>query len=546
MDRAAAHRGASRVATYLHTRSYAPRARWCAARRQLPPTPAQPPLRTKAPNPTRRANSQTRRTLRRKDCRRGAANRTSMPSSSLQAPPSAPRAPASGGPRPAPALASGVTDPTPGACAGWISAVSALEPACSPLEIAAAVHVGARLTRCAPGCACRAAAEADAAWPAHLAAAGRTVQRVELAGLSPGSLSRRLRSRLAANQSLVWRGETLHGALQMQDAAAGFLLRTLDPDTAAAGPITARALAAGRLWRVGRTRRPCATPRTMRQAVWLAEWIALALGPITPGGCPTGPGLAHAASGIAVYDLPGRPDDRELLAWAALRRWAAADLQRRAGSETRPLQRRLARAARLHAAEAGRLDAARVAGEAWPHLLLRARDLAQAAALEVYDGLLLHTGLAGAGFAALIDPPHEPLEGQALSETLYLARAGARPFRRLAARRLAGAASPAAIDVLCDLLWSPDGPTAVHALQSLRASAPERLWARAHTLIEGDAGPRVGASEPFARSLLAAALEDRIPEAAAWAEALPEDSPERNLWISWIDGRRNPAGGRRP
>lgn len=77
----------------------------------------------------------------------------------------------------------------------------------------------------------------------------------------------------------------------------------------------------------------------------------------------------------------------------------------------------------------------------------------------------------------LLQSPEAPLRGTSLQEVIYLARAGARPLRQLAARRLAGCAEPASIATLTQHLYDRDGPVSETALWALQHLAPPNLGA---------------------------------------------------------------------
>jgi hypothetical protein len=107
--------------------------------------------------------------------------------------------------------------------------------------------------------------------------------------------------------------------------------------------------------------------------------------------------------------------------------------------------------------------------------LHNAHDLAEDAAHILAEGLFPALGLSPLVVSALMEEPGDSLDGMALQELLYLARAGSRPLKQLAARRLAGARQKNATSTLGQLMYDPDKAVRETAMCSLQEIDPPHL-----------------------------------------------------------------------
>jgi hypothetical protein len=173
--------------------------------------------------------------------------------------------------------------------------------------------------------------------------------------------------------------------------------------------------------------------------------------------------------------------------------------------------------------------------------------LADEAAHLIAEAALRQSGLSATASIAILEPPSEPLEGIALNEALYAARAGTRPVRELAARRLAGAEGHAAASTLTQLLYDNDGCVAATALWALQQSSASRLPNALLSAARFGPRHRVGLDYPFTVTLLAA-YRNFAPEGEArlfaFRESLEGVDPSDPL-ISDVDAvlRASPRGG---
>lgn len=273
--------------------------------------------------------------------------------------------------------------------------------------------------------------------------------------------------------------------------------------------------------RIRRSRSPLG-PRSNRELMALADWAAILHRPPSHDGC---------ATGLAAYDLllnylatrrslPGRSASavRALAVdWRSLRLNGAAFLQELAGKSRAPFANRLRAAAHLMEDEAvvwGSFSGvARLKPPQAVACVTRARDGARRAAGLLADALVIGLHLPRSVALPLFQEPGSPLEGVALEEMVYVARAGALPLRQLAARRLAGAESPRALAALQQLLYDADADIAEVALWSLMRSAPHR----AHIYIDAyrAMAARPGAV-PLLRGLLHAVSRSGAAESRAF------------------------------
>ncbi len=214
-------------------------------------------------------------------------------------------------------------------------------------------------------------------------------------------------------------------------------------------------------------------------------------------------------------------------------------IQELAGAQRTPYSVRLRRASELLRAELDEgllpLERLFVAKRARPgdaaeavELLRHAEWLGRAAVEFVAEAALRGAGVAATLREALLEPPDAALEATALRETLYLARCGQEPFRRLAAYRLGGAAGGPARSTLAQLLYDRSPRVAAIALASLLASGAEWLTgtlASTFRNLQDDGGEETAAL----RAVLLMELAELDPEeaAAVAAEALEyAGSPE--------------------
>ncbi|HSV72688.1 MAG TPA: hypothetical protein VLH79_02900 [Chthonomonadales bacterium] len=426
--------------------------------------------------------------------------------------------------------------PSPGAHALWLAA-RGLAATAAPLWVAGLSAAPVRTAACASRCRC-------AEWREGVA---RVAEAAALLGLTavPAPADRLLRSGRwgSPRRPFVWLEPRRAGALTVFRGRA--VLEGVDLDGAGyrVEPSVDDAERAVIL-AVQRTARPRAG-RHERVTHALADWAALGRRPALPGGCPRVALPCESATGLAAYGVwlrglslsargggESRVDALRARAWQRARWAGAAFLRAVAGAGRDPAARRLLRAADLLEREArdvlgpvGDRLAARRRSEA-RRLLAPGEALFDAALELVAEAVLMRMGAPAGAEECLLGDPEAILEGSALQEVIYLARAGARPFRQLAARRLAGARAAQASATLRELLFDRDAAVAETALWALlRGGGDEavRVASRSYGSV-----PRVRApgEVPLQRALLVETVLRGAPEAEALLDAARSDAGE--------------------
>jgi len=199
--------------------------------------------------------------------------------------------------------------------------------------------------------------------------------------------------------------------------------------------------------------------------------------------------------------------------WKEVRLAGAAFLREVAGKQSTRFANLLRRAAERYESEASVWeeglalnDNNRPVGTIL-EIVHKAGKLAEEAALMIGEAALMGLKLPIALGAALLEAPAEPLPGATLNEIVYLARAGARPLRELAARRLGGTANPAGRSALIQLLYDSDGRTAETALYGLLFEPHPNLAPTLESAIRNGERKRTNLDFPFSWSLLAAYVD---------------------------------------
>lgn len=174
--------------------------------------------------------------------------------------------------------------------------------------------------------------------------------------------------------------------------------------------------------------------------------------------------------------------------WSARRlAWAGEIYSEEADSALRPalaLTCRAYSARRSRSIVEDRIESLREAAD----LVRRAEKLAERAVQHLFEAILNRSHLTEVAGRTLTEPADAPLEGPALQEMIYLARAGQAPFRALAARRLSGASSDQAVATLAQLLYEYEARIATMALHSLQRISPDFLHGLLRSAISAQPG----------------------------------------------------------
>lgn len=275
----------------------------------------------------------------------------------------------------------------------------------------------------------------------------------------------------------------------------------------------------------------------------LADWSANLLRAPSPGLAhdpSAGPCLFGADAYSAMARRTGQahcnplPCLHELLEDALL---CQEYLAWRAGRATTPVGRRLRWAAEvLDGIVTGGLrpaiEAERVGSQgAASTSLKRVAQLHDDLVYHLLDALCLATGASVRLHEALLHPPTNPLDGMALSEVVYLARAGAAPYRALAARQLGASSEPQAIATLRQLLHDCDGRVVGAALESCRQH-PEGLgYSLANSYLND---PSFVSHALLPRACLLISAGRRLPtrEWIRLSDAVAQDGREEPEWTA--------------
>lgn len=224
-----------------------------------------------------------------------------------------------------------------------------------------------------------------------------------------------------------------------------------------------------------RSREP-AGRRRHRDVDLLLEFAVWTLRPMIYDWCDAKAECTRVGFGLAAYDIwadsASNTTDAQKRAtcWSALRNAATIWLDRRAGRQRTPYAIRLRRASErfFEESEVWKRSSALKAED-----ILNARAIAETAAYSLLEAALIGSGVPASVRELLLQPPEEPLSGTAEQELIYLARAGRRALRALAARRLAGSEGRQAVATLQQLLWEDYAPLADAALWALRRITPD-------------------------------------------------------------------------
>jgi hypothetical protein len=252
--------------------------------------------------------------------------------------------------------------------------------------------------------------------------------------------------------------------------------------------------------------------RRLRDLDLILELAVWSLRPPVSDWCETRRSCVEVEFGSGIYHLwvrqSPRPDMRRsprAEQWLEGIRLAAAWLLARAGRQRTPYALRLRRAGEGYSQEADHFRSTS-AGEVSDDVNLALRSSTHATR-SLLESALMSAGISANVRALLEEPPAEELSGTALQEVVYLARAGRRPIRVLAARRLAGAASAQATATLGQLLWDPYAPLADTALWALGAERHEGYGAQARAALATARGMAQDDPAAIRTPLLCAATE---------------------------------------
>lgn len=358
----------------------------------------------------------------------------------------------------------------------------------------------ARTVFCSPDCLCAERREVERAGTAAIESMGYRVRALGDRRLPPARFRAGLRKALERGWPVPWFGAEREGLLTGYDER-GDLFFGVSVDLAGERREEALSLQTLRdmeVYTVRRSARP-RERRSRRELSALIEWVTFARRPPVLRECAAVSAPVPVGVGLAAYEvwaeaLISRTGGWEAslsraLRWLDARRAAAAFLREIAGRQRTAFAHRLRLAAKRIEEEitttweplVGHLSlftrssapfsrTARAQAAAW---IRRAGELAAGAIDLIEEAALGASHLPAPLYAALLEPPDGPLEGVALQETLYLARAGTRPFRQLAARRLSGARSPQAVSTLAQMLYDPEEAIAETALRALEQSGPQ-------------------------------------------------------------------------
>ncbi len=413
------------------------------------------------------------------------------------------------------------------------------------------------LSVCAEGCDCRMRAALHRSAGAAVKACGFAAAPPLLPRRPITKTVRRIESAIRRGTPVVWI-DGAKGGIVRGVSSDGIQVLTLEfgtPGMDQGGLWIAKSLLAdsidnARIYLVTRSPERRGT-RSQRELRGLAEWAAAALRPSSRGGCVKGGPLARHAGGLAAYNLWDEQMRQHgnqatfvtrISTWIQVRRTGAAFLTRLAGKKRSRYANLLRRAAELYEQEAAahweparaRIQSAgSMVSNETRNTVETARYIAEEAALlvaeAVYTGLKLPPVVVG----ALLEDPHELLAGVALNEVIYLARAGARPLRELAARRLAGSDNSSAVSALIQNLYDSDGRTAETALWALLQQPRPGSFRTLVNVVKNGERFRANLDYPFTMPALAAYAEMLGPgaqdEIVQFRSGVAADSPENGL-----------------
>lgn len=429
-------------------------------------------------------------------------------------------------------------NPLPDACDGyavdnvWVRAMALARPAQNPLWLAGVSGYPVRTAFCSFRCLC-ALVRAEAQ-------VGR--EALERAGFRAAEVP----ARLGRTRPLVWFGARSYGISEGTSAEDAFALAATGSGcrllVGTQKPTGGHWFDGLQVYRVVRLRQAIG-PRRWRLARCLAEWAATRWLLPFPELCADGVIRWHAL-GRAAFDLASRSallqevsgersrhEDLDLLRrdWQKRLHTGVGFLELAAGKMRTSFANRLRWAAEVLDAEAAQLaaqnDAMPAAGSTLitGHGALRTEghDPARhhenelqswdAAAQYLAEAAVLRARFAPSLTRALLEEPLNELQGTALYEVIYLARAGVNEFRALAARRLAGAAgSPAALATLEQLLYVRSQAVQLTAVAALVRHGIDGIRSLSKFIAEQAAHPSVDLDFASACALAAISCVDRL------------------------------------
>ena len=430
----------------------------------------------------------------------------------------------------------------PGVHALWLAARS-LQSDLTAHRVAGLAAAPVRTAACGARCRCAERREALARVPEAAALLGLEARPLRAEEILRGGSWRNF------PRPLIWIDARGAGVLRATGGAAS--LEGIDLDgmvsTAVPSPRDAEGAVVLRLFRHAGS----GPGQHDRVTCALLDWVAQGRRPALPGGCPRSPVPCESAAGSAAYAVwlralgetapSGREpwaDARRARAWQRARQVGAAFLCDLAGAGRSAVGRRLLRAAELLEQEARnvlapaaeRFEGRRSRAEA-RRILAAGEALFDAALDLVAEAALLRAGARAGMEECLLGDPSWTLRGATLHEVVYLARAGARPFRQLAARRLAGSDAPIAVSTLRELLYDRDPAVAETALWALLRAGAEEACRWLPRAFEALAPSRRPGMALLRRALLVGAVLRDVPEGEAMLEAARTGSgvggPER-------------------
>jgi hypothetical protein len=436
----------------------------------------------------------------------------------------------------------------------WWRAVSVIDPRIEYDSFVGLSVAPVELAVCAPNCQCRLCWGLKRASMAGLARCGFQAVSLKPPGAQPAAVSRRVLATVGRGTPVVCiggaRAELIMGSV---DARHSVRVQRWVCDAWEERSESVSAVISSDIYAIRRSRDPrgFSSQRNLRS---LLAWLAASLRPPSRGGCAVGGPRQIHAEGLAAYDIwaaNAKVEDTDSGAsragiWHDIKRSGAIHLESLAGSRRTRFANRLRQAATQCDGEAALCWSGATA--ATPAVVENGAQMAMEAAYLIGEAALPVAGLPSSTVTALLGHTDEPLHGVALNELLYLARAGTRPLRELAAKRLADAEGLAATSTLIELLYDEDGRVASTALWSLVRNQTPRLSGALIGAARNGVRFRSGLDYSFSlRLLLESALlkthaADRMEDLRT---SLRTDDPENPL-VGDIDVALRAAGYEQP
>jgi hypothetical protein len=427
----------------------------------------------------------------------------------------------------------------------WWRAVHQAAPAVEYAEFVGLSGAAAELPVCAPGCDCRLRHALALSARKAVESCGLRVTALASGGDSEMRARRRVETALRRKSAVVWQSDSRDELALLAVREDGALMATrcggaddLICEVFTEIDVDFDTQRGGEFYGLSRSTSPRG-PRSRRELKALLEWIASAFRPPTTGGCRIGGPLQQHGGGIAACDLWAAIADaetsgrfaRRAAVWREAKEAGALWLRQVAGRGRSRLANRVRAAADALESE---VDLCwRNSGVARTDRIERiqsARAWARESAILLAEAAFARAGLPSHAIAALLEEPSERLDGIALNEVIYLARASIRPLRELAARRLAGALAASATSALIQLLYDDDGPVASTALWSLARQPMDRLVDVLLSAARNGQRARTDLDYPFTRTLLGACVElDGASGLQDFRIAIAVESPDSPL-----------------